>query len=182
LVAAVYVLFALDRWRRMPRHPAVVSAVLSGLALAGAAFYLVRGPLRRVDGARLRGLDAYTDVLAAAHGRPGYLLVAPELWDMGRPQLRTRRGVLLDPTQLNMITKIPGSGPRMAEILRRAYGIDLREPPHDSGGLWGELDVDGWRRLRQELGVTDVLVYTGHGLPLPLVREGPRVTLYAIPD
>ena len=181
MVAAVCLLLPLDRARWTPRHPPRVSVALSALALAVGGAFFVLGPLSRVSPARVRGVDVHTEVLNAARGRPGFLLVATDLWNMGRPQTRTRRAVLLDPTQLNMITKIPKSGPRMADILLRVYGIDVFQPPGDSGGLWADLDLERWRQIRHEFGVTDVLAYSGQGVRLPVVFAGPRLTLHAIP-
>jgi hypothetical protein len=100
---------------------------------------------------------------------------------MGRPQTRTRRPLLIDPTQLNMLTKIPGSGPRMADILSRVYGIDLLPTAKRHFRDWNGLDLEDWRQIRREFGVTDVLVHSFEELQLPVVFAGDRLTLYAIP-
>jgi hypothetical protein len=183
LVLAVIVLLPLDRARWIPRHGPRFAAALAAAMLTVGGAYLWFGSLNRIRLERIRGVDSYTAVLEAARGRPGLLLVVPELWDVGgRTQTRTRRPLLIDPTQLNMLTKIPGSGPRMADILLRAYGIDVFQPPPKRlVPGWRPFDLEGWRQIRREFGVTDVLAFSFQDLPLPVVFNGRLLTLYAIP-
>jgi hypothetical protein len=179
LVLAVCVLLPSDRARWIPRHGRRFPAVLAAALLCLGGVYLSRGPLRGINPGRLSGYDGYTPVLEAAKGRPGLLLIESGLWGMGRPQLRTRRPLLIDPTQLNMLTKIPGSGPRMADILLRVYGIDLLQTVYEGFPGWMNLNLKGWRKIRREFGVTDVLAQPVPNLKLPVVIESDRLTLYA---
>jgi hypothetical protein len=109
-------------------------------------------------------------------------MMGDDLWWAGRIQLRTRRPVLLDLTQLNMLLKVPRSGPRIERVLADAYGVSLQEGPQ--GPLDGRLpdyDLARWQEIARELGVTDVLVRSGLELALPRVAEGETLTLYTIP-
>jgi hypothetical protein len=164
---------------RLPRRAV---EILAAATLALAAGYLWTHHVRRFDTRRLRGLDEHTTLLEVARGRPGFLLPCDGLWALGRLQLRTRRPLLLDPIQINMLAKVPDSGPRMADILRVAYDIDLVAGPKRSiGDAWSGFDLARWRRIGRELGVTDVLVSSSTVLPLTLVAQGPLVALYTIP-
>ena len=181
LVLAVGALLPLDR-RRMPRHGPRFAAVLGAAMLAVGGAYLFFGPLSRIRPERLSGGDDCTPVLEAAKGRPGLLLVARELWEVGRPQTRTRRPLLIDPTQLNMLEKVPGAAPRIADIWWRVYGIDLVQTGKRRFPVWTKLDLEGWRQIRREFGVTDVLAHSSEDLQLPVVFENDRLRLYAIPQ
>ena len=183
LVAAALVLAVLDRSRLTLRLPRTAGPLLSSAGLVTAAIYLAQSHFAHVDADRLHGRDPWTTVMAAASGRPGFLLVSGPDWNMGRVQVRTRRPLLLDPTQLNMWLKIPGSAPRMADLVYRVYGVDMvHEVPHESlDEAWDQYSLDEWQQIRREFGVTDVLVHPGRELPLVKVFEGGR-WLYAIPD
>jgi hypothetical protein len=181
LVLAVGVLLPLDRLRRMPRHGPRFAALLGAAMLTVGGAYLLFGPLSRIRSERLSGVDAFTPVLEAARGRPGLLLVARDLWEVGRPQTCTRRPLLIDPAQLNMLTKVPGSGPRMADILLRVFEIDLLQQGKQRVRGWINFDLEHWRQIRREFGVTDVLAHSFENLQLPVVFENDRLRLYAIP-
>jgi hypothetical protein len=183
LVLGTLLAGGLESARWAPRHPHGVSAALAALSLVVAGAYLVSRHFSLIDGGRLRGLDDDTDVLDAARGRPGFLLPCEGLWAIGRVQTRTRRPLLLDPTQLNMLTKVPGSAPRMAEILERVYGIDIvHGAPGDTAGVWSGRSPEEWQAIAGDLGVTDVLVWSGLELPLPEIHRGPQLSLYTIPS
>jgi hypothetical protein len=183
LVLAVCVLLPLDRARWMPRHAPRFAAALAAAMLAVGGAYLLLGSSNRIRPEGVRGVDVHTPVLEAAKGRPGLLLVARELWDAGRIQTRTRRPLLIDPTQLNMLTKIPASGPRMADILLRVYGIELVMEGRRFFRFrdWNNLELEDWRQIRREFGVTDLLVQSSENLKLPVVFQGEHLTLYTIP-
>jgi hypothetical protein len=183
LVLAVSVLLPLDRARWMPRHAPQVAAVLAAAMLAVGGGCLWFGSSNRIRPERADGIDVHTPVLEAAKGRPGLLLIAPELWEPGRIQMRTRRPLLIDTTQLNMLTKVPASGPGMADILVRVYGIELVIEGKRFFRFrgWNNFELEDWRQIRREFGVTDVLVDSVDGLKLPVVFQGERLTLYAIP-
>jgi hypothetical protein len=182
LVGGAIVLGSLSEKGWTFRYPPKLAPALRGLAAASMSVSLYVHQLSHIDEGRLRGADVYADVLEAARDRPGLLMMGDDLWWAGRVQLRTRRPVLLDLTQLNMLLKVPQSGPRMEQILKRAYGIELE------AGLPGALDQElpgydlaRWQELARELRVTDVLVRSNLPLRLPRVAANERVALYTIP-
>jgi hypothetical protein len=181
IVIAALALTWLDGTRLALRHGPVASFLVGAAVFGLAAVYLADGPLSHLDGLR-HDQDEYADALAAARGRPGLLLVCDGLWSMGRPQIRTRRGLPVDPTQLNMLLKVPSSAPRMREVMRKAYDVDLMdaEPQTSLHAAWPSFTLARWRAIRRDLGVTDVLAPESPNLALPKLFSGALV-LYTIP-
>jgi hypothetical protein len=163
-----------ERWR-----PAI-TFVLGGLLVL--SFW--KHHLQQIRRDRVSGLDGNSALLKTVGQKTGLLLVGDALWDAGRIQLRTRRPVLLDLMQLNMLLKVPQSGPRMAYILKRAYSLDFEKgPPTDSAmdDRWVDFSLPKWQEIRREFNVTEVLVRRGLPLALPEVASSESLVLYTIP-
>jgi hypothetical protein len=182
LVASAIGLGLLSEKGRVVHYPARLAPAFRGALGLAMAASVVFQQLGRIDHDRVRGIDAHSEVLRAAEGRPGLLAMGDDLWWVGRIQLRTRRPVLLDLTQLNMLLKVPGSGPRMERILKSVYDLDLEAGPRfPMDAALGGYDVPRWQELAREHGITDVLVRSSLPLALPRVAEGGPLTLYTIP-
>lgn len=129
------------------------------------------------------------EIIRIASGRPGILLTAG---DMHLVQLMTRRPVLLDGGGLDFFCYVPESGPRLNDIMRKVYGMDIFvSPPLQvrNGGvipmihqqLWEDRTVEEWRQLRREFGVTDIFTPIMWNLQLPRIAFGSGLALYEIP-
>lgn len=130
-----------------------------------------------------------TEIIRIASMRPGMLLTAGE---MHLVQLATRRPVLLDGGGLDFFCYVPESGPRLNEIMRKVYGMDIFVPlpeqvrncgviPMIHRQLWEERTQEEWRLLRREFGVTDIFTPASWELQLPRITAGNGLVLYAIP-
>jgi hypothetical protein len=163
------------------------SALAAALVAAFLALRIV--PLYRGD--RLAGVDRFTPLLENLSRGEGLVLVATS----GGPPvpLRTRRGVLVDPGQIDLIGYVPEAGPELERIFNRVYGGTLLQPrgrgekpgaigEHILPRHWPGLGLEEWRAIRAEFGVTSV-VMPGHvPLRLPLVAgSGPALAAYDIP-
>jgi hypothetical protein len=160
----------------------LVAVIVTALAIVGAPVSVKQEPTRLQT--------ALDPVLTAAATRSGVLLTAGNLWLV---QLRTRRPVLLDGGSLDTLPYASESGPRIAEILRGAYGIDLFNPPalarHRGQipgiahrALWEGWSRAQWADIRARYGVEDVLTFDEWTLRLPLVASSSELKLYALPS
>lgn len=109
-----------------------------------------------------------------------------EPWQLPLAQLRTRRGVLLDLTQMNL-TYVPEGAPGIEHIFQKVYGMSLLDP--DGVRAFGKIGPvliarapEEWASIRKEFDVTDVLVPREWNLKLPRIAESEELALYAIPD
>jgi hypothetical protein len=165
------------------RYPLGLRPVACALALAACVLSLLVDQFARGDRRRIAGQDVFTPALERVRAGRGLLLIGDGLWEVGRVQLRTRRPLLIDPMQLNMLLKVPNAGPRMEYILRRAYRTEgfghQRPSPLDQ--LLAEQTVEFWQSLRRDFGVSEVLVLSHVRLALPVVHGDPYLTLYRIP-
>ena len=115
--------------------------------------------------------------------RKGTLVVGERLWWAGRIQLRTRRPLLIDPGQLNMLLKVPESGPRMEYILRRVYDVpSLGAGQFSLDRDWPQHTPEFWRGIRAEFGLKDVFVSKEVELQLPKLYGNDYVSVYTIPS
>jgi hypothetical protein len=171
------------RDRAAPRYPLRLRPVACALALGVCGLTIV-GLFAHADPRRIAGQDAFTPALERVRAGRGLLLVGDNLWELGRVQLRTRRPLLIDPSQLNMLLKVPKAGPRMEYVLRRVYGIPgfAHRPPPNLDLGWPEQTVGFWQSVRRDFGVSEVLVAAGVRLALPVVHQDPYLTLYRIPE
>jgi hypothetical protein len=110
-----------------------------------------------------------------------------------RLPLLTRRGVLVDPEQIDIFTYSQGSAPAMEEIFKRVYGRTLLrqrakdEPISINQFLipenWENFSMADWQAIKRDYGVTDVLVPYGYPVRLPFVAGIPSYfSAYHIPD
>lgn len=129
-------------------------------------------------------------VLAAAAAGSGLLLTVGDAHLM---QLRTRRPMLIDTGALDTIPYTPGSGPVLDRILREIYGIDLFNPPPELRGAgrlledvhrehWQRKTLEGWRTIRKDYHVTQVLTPADWQLDLPIIAGDLRFLLHDIPE
>lgn len=130
-----------------------------------------------------------TEIIRIASMRRGILLTAG---DMHLVQLATRRPVLIDGGGLDFFCYVPESGPRLNEIMRKVYGMDIFVPPPEQvrncgvipmihQQLWEQRTVEEWRQLRGNFGVTDIFTPATWNLQLPRIASGSGLYLYAIP-
>jgi hypothetical protein len=126
---------------------------------------------------------------SASH-RAGLLLTASDLHLI---QLRTKRPVLLDGGQLDMLPYAPETGPQMAKILKEVYGVDFFAPPRLAlrtatiplepvKQVWESRSEKAWKLIRQKYGVTEVLTYSDWKLELPLISNSGNLSSYEIPN
>ncbi len=176
-------------WLRLrkprPSYAAAWTPVLSTLVFGALAWSLYANQWSRIDTAQLRGEDRNSAVLARVRQHPVLLLVGdgPAIWDIGRIQLRTRRPLLLDPTQLNLLLKVPSVGRQMAWILNRVYGARITDGiPGLLDEGWSGFDRERWGAIRREFHVTEVLVRKDLPLHLELVADSETLALYSIPE
>jgi hypothetical protein len=114
--------------------------------------------------------------------------------DISFIQLRTRRPILLDGGDIDMaLNYFSGTGPYVENILRRAYGIDLLDPPpklkrnHRAGllkwcgkELWESRTYQEWKDLANEWGVTSLLCYKDWKINIPKTASNDSFSLYNI--
>jgi hypothetical protein len=183
IVLSACVLGCLSERKRSLSYPERFAPVLVAVTLMALTQSLYLHHFSRIEAPRLRGVDGFTEGLSKAAQRKGLLLVSDNIWDVGRVQLRTRRPLLLDITQLNMLLKVPRAGPRMAYILKRVYGVEDLEDgsPELLDQHWVEYSLERWQEIRREFEVTDVLARTDLSLQLPKVFEDDNLILYTIP-
>ena len=128
---------------------------------------------------------------AQVHAGEGMLLTCSNQFFV---QLKSRRPVLLCGGALDTLAYMPESGPRMQQVLRQVYGIDLLDPPAeirqarpgallpDTGkALWEARSMAQWRSVVEPFGVTQVLAYADWKIDLPEVARNSKSALYRIP-
>jgi len=169
------------------RYPHVLQRPLSVLVAGGALAALGALVVANADRAALAGRDEYSTLTAKIAKGDGLLLTPLDTWVIGRVQLRTRRGLLLDLTQLNLIGKVPSTASAIESILNDAHCATLLDPSgyatfEKAEACWSGRSLDEWQSLRQRLGVHDVLVDGDLQLGLPETYRGRGFGLYHIPE
>ena len=125
---------------------------------------------------------------AASKGK-GMLLTCTDLHLI---QLRTRRPVLLDGGQLDLLPYTYEAGPELERILREVYGVDFFHPPEEakrtarirvnaSKSLWETRNVSEWKRIGSEFHFTEIMTYADWKLQLPTITRSQNLALYRIP-
>jgi hypothetical protein len=128
------------------------------------------------------GSGACETPLAVARLGTGGLLVGADLWDASYVQVRTRRPVVFDPMDVNIVPFAPAAHAGVAALLRDVYAADpLTPPPAPLDRAWDSFTPDRWRRLAQQYHATEVLAGDHHLLPLPVLARGGGCTLYRLP-
>ena len=130
-------------------------------------------------------------VLQAAGRREGLLITAGAMQFV---QLRTGRSLLLNVGALDQLSIVPSSGPEMARVLNRVYGIDLFNPPDEikkarPGALlpesgretWEARSVPEWQQIAREFDAWDVLAYGDWQLQISEIAQNDDFALYRIP-
>lgn len=179
---------------RMPEPERVSSLVRSAFcpALAAAAVAFTAGIV--VSGyAKHESLHGSVPdpVLEAARRGEGLLITGGAMQFI---QLRTGRPLLLNVGALDQLSVVPSSGPEMARVLDRVYGIDLFDPPDDikqtrpgallpSSGreLWEARSVREWQEIAREFGAWEVLSYGSWRLQIPEIVRNEEFALHEIP-
>jgi hypothetical protein len=187
LVLCLAVATLATRGRLERRYPQALQRPLAVCVGVGALVALGTLVATRVDRAALAGRDRYTPVTEQIAKGDGLLLTPLDTWLIGRIQLRTRRALLLDLTQLNLIGKVPSTAPAIESILNEAHCASLLDPAgysafENAGPCWGPRRLAEWQALRQRLGVHDVLVEGDLRLDLPETYRGQGFGLYHIPE
>jgi hypothetical protein len=104
------------------------------------------------------------------------------MWDVGWVQVRTRRPVLFEPLDVNILPFTPGALPRAAEILEKVYGARIEKgPPSRLDRDWPSYDHGRWQSIAREFGVTEVFAESGTIATLPVVADDGRCALYRMP-
>ena len=130
-------------------------------------------------------------VLEIAGRREGLLITAGAMQFV---QIRTRRPLLLNVGALDQLSLVPSSGPEMARVLDRVYGIDLFDPPDEikqarPGALlpesgreaWESRGVPEWQQIAREFDAWDVLAYGDWQLRISEIARNEEFALYVIP-
>jgi hypothetical protein len=163
-------------------YPQQWAAPLKLIAVIACGVSLQVHHFSHVSGDRVRGRDGFSTALEELSTRHGLVAVGDSLWTAGRVQLRTRRPLLLDPTQINLLLKVPSVGPRMAHILERVYGVNgFDDGPSVLDRAWPQQPPEFWREVGREFGVTDVLVSSSITLQIPKRYGDDNLAIYAIP-
>lgn len=134
--------------------------------------------------AKFTGTDENSTLLAKAGQAEGLMLSAP-LWGT-HIQTRMRRPLLLDLTQINLISYLPGTATTIEDILNIAYGLSLKDPRGYSSydtlaSIWSRRTLAEWQTLRQRFGVTHVITPSNYKLQLPLFGKSRDLVIYEIP-
>jgi hypothetical protein len=180
--------FAVERGGVLaPRYPQRVRGLVTTLCIVAAVGGALTHGVTQADRSALTGRGRYARLTAAIAGGDGLLLTPLDTWLIGRIQLRTRRGVLLDLTQLNLIGKMPSAVGTIETILNEAYCTTLLDESayrsfERTGACWSARSVEEWQTLRARLGIHDVLVESGVRLQLPQLYSDPHFRLYHIPE
>ena len=164
-----------------------LSPVLGATAVVFAAGIVVAGYARHEA---LHG--SVPDPVLEAAGRGEGLLITGGA--MQFIQLRTGRPLLLNVGALDQLSLVPSSGPEMARVLDRVYGIDLFDPPDEikqtrpgallpSSGraLWEGRSVLEWQEIAREFGAWEVLAYGDWELQIPEIVRNEEFALHEIP-
>ncbi len=130
-------------------------------------------------------------VLETARRQDGLLITAGAMQFV---QLRTGRPLLLNVGALDQLSIVPSSGPEMARVLNRVYGIDLFNPPDEikkarPGALlpesgretWEARSVPEWQQIAREFDAWDVLAYGDWQLQISEIAQNDDFALYRIP-
>jgi hypothetical protein len=129
-------------------------------------------------------------VWAEARRGEGLIVVAPPINNVPVapwPQLRTRRGILLDPWLMDNMSYAPAMAPGIEEILRDVYGTSIRDPATWSSfartkRLWEGWTVKDWQAIARKYGANEVIAKNGWDIRLPAIARGNPVSLYRIPN
>lgn len=153
-----------------------VSGVQVSLVLRGPAF--PREPLN--------------DVRHAFATHQGIVLTSSNLIAV---QLQTRRPVLFNGGELDLLAYAPEACYSVQEILDNVYGVNFFNPHPDRGlqptgalhrdegrRLWQSRTVEQWQDISERFHVTTVMTYRDWNLNLPLIAETSTVRLFAIPQ
>jgi hypothetical protein len=122
--------------------------------------------------------------------RKGLLLTGGDLHLI---QLRSRRPVLLDGGQLDMLPYAPEIGPQMASIVQDVYGINFFSPPKEAfrmasiptqpvKSIWESKTMKDWQTIRGKYGVSEVLTSADWKLHLPVISRNTNFVAYSIPN
>ncbi|MBN2591416.1 MAG: hypothetical protein JXA96_16240 [Sedimentisphaerales bacterium] len=106
--------------------------------------------------------------------------------------IKTRRPVLVDMSSPNFFIYAPGSVLIYDNILKKVYGVDLMIPPPIKyqhldipfelyQAIWENRTLEQWQDIREEFGVSDILVTSDVVLSLPVIAENSKGILYGIP-
>jgi hypothetical protein len=118
-------------------------------------------------------------VLTRAASGKGMLLAACGLV---HAQRLTRRPILLDTEQLDMLAYVLEAAPATDHILQRVYGRRLLEQPTlDCRVLWESRTAEEWARLAAELHFTEILTFPDWRMQLNEAARSESYALYRLP-
>lgn len=121
------------------------------------------------------------DVVSTLRAGSGALLVGADLWDASWVQVRTRRAVVFDPMDMNIIPFTPAVAGSVAHVLREVYEVEpLAGPRGPLDWAWPSFTTDRWQALAQRYGATDVLVADTVALPLAIRASGDGCIAYQL--
>ena len=130
------------------------------------------------------------NLLLRASKTDGVLLTAADLHLI---QLRTRRPVLIDGGQMDIVPYTLEAAPAITSILKEVYGIDYWNPPveskrlatiqgNDTRAFWESRNTSQWITIHRQYGVTIVMTFSNWKLNLPVVERSKDFLLYQIPS
>ncbi|TAL17851.1 hypothetical protein EPN96_03600 [bacterium] len=149
-------------------------------------FCLIAFVFPRYSSERAKGRDIWSPLTEHLSKGTGLLIVPEEMWL--RPQLRTRRGVLLDTCNLDILPYAADAAPAVEKIMNRVYRSSLLKPYRgdyliNTYETWGGRSTEEWQALGREFGATSVIPPLNMKLALPLEFVSPMgVVVYRIPQ
>ncbi|MBI5350177.1 MAG: hypothetical protein HZB77_12835 [Chloroflexi bacterium] len=160
------------------------------LVLGAMALYSVRSSISifRSRQDTFRNYANETLYKKLSHGK-GLIATAPKIY---MAQLITRRPILLDVEALDMLPYALEGAAQMHRILMVVYGVDLLSPPPDglrqgtlpiepTKTIWLTRTPEQWVEIKNEFGVTDILVQSDWKLQLSGMTGNDEFTAYHIP-
>jgi hypothetical protein len=174
----------------LPALPVWFSCLGAGFVAATALLVLVFGVLPNFSKERMTGKDWSSGFFEDLSRGEGLMLLSHP--SGLRFPLRTRRGVLVDPEQIDMFTYAKGAAPVMEEIFNRVYGKTLLRPRYEGEPVliydyiapenWNQYTPADWQAIRRDYQVSEVIVPFGYQLQLPLATGlKPYFFAYHIP-
>ena len=126
---------------------------------------------------RIEPFDPRHDA-ALAHAQRGSGTLLPAC-GLVHAQRLTRRPILLDTEQLDMLPYVLDAAPDVDQLLRRVYGRGLLDrPPASCRPSWEARTQAEWTQLAAALGTTEVLTFSDWRLDLPEIARGESYALY----
>jgi hypothetical protein len=171
----------------IPENLRYFELAFNGAAGALIVFCLAVFVFPRYSSQKAKGQDIWSPLTEHLSKGSGLFIVPEEMWL--RPQLRTRRGVVLDTCNFDFLPYATDAAPAVDEIMNKVYNSSLLKPNDGRGPLintyeaWGGRSTEEWQALGREFGATSVIPPFNLKLALPLEFVSPMgFVVYRIPQ